>query len=207
MAKDQGRDVLLDRPRWAPAWFPSVDDVRQMRTLRWMLGLVFAAGLAACVTKGADNPADPVLGEVRAARDLAGEFGTVLVDLVSATGGAVRLCLLEADTTEERGRGLMEVTDLQGHDGMLFTHESDVQSQFVMVDTVMPLSITWWAADGGFVSGTDMAPCSEADPGACARYSAAAPYRWAIEVPQGALADIGIGEGASLIVSDEACTT
>lgn len=200
-----GRDVLLDRPTWAPAWVPSVDDVRQMRAMRWMLGLVFAAGLAACVTKGADNPADPVLGEVRAVSDLAAEFGSVLVDLVTATGGAVRLCLLDADTPDERSRGLMEVTDLQGYDGMLFRHDGEVESQFVMTNTVMPLSISWWAADGGFVSGTDMTPCTEADPAACARYSAAAPYRWAIEVPQGALADVGIGEGSRIAVGEINC--
>lgn len=205
LAAVPARDILLDRPSWAPAWFPSVDDMRQMRIMRWVLGLVFVAGLAACVTRGADNPADPILGEVRVVGDLAGDFGSVLVDLVSATSGAIRLCLLDAETTEERSRGLKGVTDLQGYDGMLFRNDSEVQTQFVMVDTVMPLSITWWGVDGSFVSSTDMEPCTEADPGACARYSAAGPYKWAIEVPQGALADLDLGEGATIAVGEIGC--
>lgn len=199
------RDVLLDRPSWAPAWVPSIDDVRQVRVLRWALIAVFAAGLTACVARGADNPADPVLGDIRPAGQLAAHFGTVLVDLVTSTGGAVRLCLFDADTPEERGQGLKGVTDLDGYDGMLFRHDAEVESQFVMIDTPMPLSITWWQADGRFRSGTDMTPCTDLTPDECARYAASGPYQWAVEVPQGALADVGLGEGSRLTVGETGC--
>ena len=57
-----GRDPLLDPPPWAPSWLPTVDDVRGMRAWRWIVGAVFVAGLAGCVSEGADRPADPVLG-------------------------------------------------------------------------------------------------------------------------------------------------
>jgi uncharacterized membrane protein (UPF0127 family) len=202
---------LLDRPSWAPSWVPSIDDVRQVRFLRWAVGLVFIAGLASCMEEGADAPADPVLGApitsvTAAPSELAARFGSVMVQILTAGGQVLELCLLHADTPEERSRGLMEVADLEGHDGMLFANEAPVDNPFIMVDTVMPLSITWWQADGSFLSATDMTPCTEADPAACPRYPAGGAYRWAIEVPQGALADAAIGDGARLAVGEAGCT-
>lgn len=55
-------DPLLDRPVWAPAWTPSADNIRHMRLMRWAVTVVLAAGLSSCVLRGADQPADPVLG-------------------------------------------------------------------------------------------------------------------------------------------------
>lgn len=188
------RDPLLDPPSWAPAWL-SVDDVRSMRWLRWVVGLVLAAGAAACVVESADRPADPVLEDPSG---LAAQFGTILVDVLTASGEAIELCLLDADVPEERSRGLMGVTDLEGHDGMLFSFDTDVQSSFVMIDTVTPLTISWWAADGSFVSSTDMEPCTEPDDGDCARYPAAGPYRHAIEVFRGERPELA--EGATISV-------
>lgn len=204
-------DPLLDRPAWVPAWVPSVDDVHAMRIFRWVLTAVFVAGLTACVVENADSPADPALGgdpTVSAPSSLpsqlASRFGTVLVDLIGATGEMVELCLLHADSAEERNQGLRGVTDLEAHDGMLFSWDQRAESQFVMTDTVMPLSISWWAADGTFVSGTDMTPCTGADAAACDGYAAAGPYRWAIEAPQGALPDAS--DGARIAVrAGETC--
>ncbi|WP_436794024.1 DUF192 domain-containing protein [Actinospongicola halichondriae] len=186
-------DPLLDRPTWAPSWLPAVDDVRAMRWFRWIVGGVFAAGFAACVVQSADSPADPVLEGAGGVSGLAADFGTIVVDLVTSTGDVVELCLLHADEPAERTQGLKGVTDLEGHDGMLFSFDEDVQSNFVMVDTVTPLSISWWAADGSFVSGTDMTPCTEPDANACTRFPAAGPYRYAIEVFQGERPELGEG--------------
>ena len=58
----RGADPLLDAPSWAPDWLPTIDDLDRMRWLRWGIGLVLAAGLVAFVGRGADQPADPVLG-------------------------------------------------------------------------------------------------------------------------------------------------
>lgn len=197
-------DPLLDRPSWAPSWVPTVDDLRHVRLLGWALVALFAAGFTACVARGADNPADPVVTDIRGVGDLAGVFGTVLVDIVTAAGELTELCLLDADTAEERARGLKEVTDLEGYDGMLFRNAEEVQTQFVMVDTVTPLTISWWAGDGTFVSGTDMVPCAEADPADCQRYSPAGPYRWAIEVPQSALPEAA-EPGSTMRVGNTGC--
>jgi hypothetical protein len=55
-------DPLLDRPNWAPEWLPTIDDLDGMRWLRTAIGVVLVAGLLAFVARGADQPADPVLG-------------------------------------------------------------------------------------------------------------------------------------------------
>ncbi len=204
-------DPLLDPPSWAPSWLPTVDDVRGARLLRWLVTAAFVAGVAACVTEGADSPADPELAAPSTAAtepdpgSLAGRFGTVVAQLVAASGEVLELCLLHADTIEERSTGLMQVTDLEGHDGMLFTAEEPTDGAFYMYRTLLPLSIGWWDADGAFVSRSDMVPCESEDPAACERYPAAAPYRFAIEVTQGDPLAARFEPGARLQVGTEAC--
>lgn len=206
------RDPLLDPPSWAPAWLPTVDDVRGARLLRWLVTAVFVAGVAACVTESADSPADPTLGPVASdttapapAGGLAERFGTVAAQLVAVSGEVLELCLLHADTMEERATGLMQVTDLEGHDGMLFSVDEPTDGAFYMYRTLLPLTISWWDGDGAFVSRADMVPCESEDPAACERYPAAGPYRSAIEVVQGAPLAERFGPGARLQVGTDAC--
>jgi uncharacterized membrane protein (UPF0127 family) len=72
-----------------------------------------------------------------------------------------------------------------------------------MKDTLIPLSIAFFGADGGFVSDADMVPCP---PGtACPTYGAAGEYTTAVEVPAGGLPERGLVEGATLTVSDDDC--
>lgn len=100
-------------------------------------------------------------------------------------------CLLLADSTPQHQRGLMDVTDLRGYDGMLFRFPTDTSDQFYMKDTPMPLSIAWIDATGRLVSSTDMAPCLVGT--SCPTYGAKGPYRYALEVPKGHLPKLGIG--------------
>jgi uncharacterized protein len=186
------RDPLLDPPDWAPSWLPTVDDVRGLRLLRWLVGAVFVAGLAGCVTQGANQPADPVVldttevpADEPAPGSLAARFGTVAARLVDVSGEVVELCLLHADTPEQRAEGLMQVTDLEGHAGMLFTVPEPSDGAFYMYRTVLPLTIAWWDQQGGFVSRADMAPCPADDPAVCERYPPAAPWTSALEVVLG----------------------
>lgn len=185
-------DPLIDPPAWVPDWL-SIDDVRTMRWLRRALVVLFAVGLAACVTESADSPADPTLegAQETSPSELAERFGTIVVELVTASGEVLELCLLDADVADERSRGLMEVTDLEGHDGMLFRWDDDTAGNFVMIDTVTPLTISWWGADGAYVGGEDMEPCTEDDDGDCLRYNPGASYRYAVEVFQGELPEAG----------------
>jgi len=132
-------------------------------------------------------------------------FGTVAGRVTAADGSTCDVCLWAASTPAEEARGLMGVTDLGGADGMVFRFASPVTTQFWMRDTVMPLSIAFYAPDGTFVSATDMEPCLTGPADACARYAAAAPYVNAIEVPKGGLEALLMTEGSRLELSEITC--
>lgn len=123
-------------------------------------------------------------------------FSTVTVRITDANGEVCEVCMWLADSGAERGRGLMGVTDLGDAAGMVFVFDRVGQGAFFMYRTITPLSIAWFAADGSFVSSTDMAPCESDDPSACPRYAPAGGYDLAIEVFLGDLEALGIGPGS-----------
>ncbi|HEX2850592.1 MAG TPA: DUF192 domain-containing protein [Acidimicrobiales bacterium] len=168
---------------------------RRLPALRWIVALLLVLGMASCVGKGANGVADPKLQESR----LPG-FGEIGIRVEpGAARAAADWCALLAATDAQRARGLMQVTDLKGYAGMLFRFATDSQGGFWMKDTPMPLSIAFFAADGSFVSATDMDPCvGKGD--SCPVYSAAGAYRYALEVPKGQLPSLGVGPGSRLAV-------
>lgn len=101
-----------------------------------------------------------------------------------------------ADTPARRSQGLMGVTDLGPREGMLFVFDEDVTTGFWMKDTLIPLDIAYFDADGLFVDAFTMVPCTE-DP--CTVYTPAGPYRYAVEAGEGQLAAVGRG---SVLVPD-----
>ena len=119
-----------------------------------------------------------------------------------ADGTPCELCLWVADSDEQRGRGLMSVTELGGADGMVFRYRGPTTGSFWMKNTVMPLSIAFYDASGGYLAAFDMDPCL-ADP--CPTYPTPADFTDAIEVPQGGLAELGIEPGSTLVVHDLPC--
>ena len=169
-----------------------------LTALRWAIGVVIVLGLLGCVTKGANNPADTYFASTGNRTPLAG-FGETKVTVENA-GSFLEWCLLLAANDAQRAQGLMRVTDskLGGYDGMLFHFHDDVQENFWMRNTPMPLSIAWFDSAGRFVSSTDMAPC--ADRPDCPTYAAARAYRYALEVPRGGLSGLGIGPGSTITV-------
>lgn len=103
-------------------------------------------------------------------------FGVTTVRL-----GGEDLVLGVADEPAERARGLMEVTDLGGLDGMLFSWGgSEVTTGFFMKNTLIPLTIAFYAADGSFVDSFEMEPCTTEE---CPTYRASGPFAYAIEFP------------------------
>jgi hypothetical protein len=142
-------------------------------------------------------------------------FGEIGVAITDASGKAHTLCMLAAASLKQQERGLMGVRDktLGDHDGMLFLFKTDTKVPFWMKDTPMPLSIAYLDRRGRLVSTADMEPCgplprSKAKlatyDSSCSdesqTYAPSAPYRFAIEVPQGNLPKIGIGAGSHLQV-------
>lgn len=130
-------------------------------------------------------------------------FTTVTVRITAADGSSCERCVWLADSSVERGRGLMGVTDLGAAAGMLFTWPSPVESSFFMFQTPTALDIAWFA-DGAFVSATTMEPCAEPDPARCARYDAGAPFDVAIETFRGGLPELGVGATLEVVEGSEA---
>lgn len=125
-------------------------------------------------------------------------FGEVAIAMTGPDGEVTGWCVLVAATSEQRQRGLMEVTDLGGYGGMLFVWDADSSSGFYMRNTPTPLSIGWFTAGGDLVSTADMEPCDDVD--GCPTYSPGGRYRFALEVPQGELGAMGVAEGSTLAV-------
>lgn len=152
-----------------------------------------AASGDAPAARGVDLDRPPGPAERRGLPDV----GEVAAQITAADGAVTGCCLLVAATDEQRQRGLMEVTDLGGYQGMVFVWDHDTQGGFWMRNTPTPLSIAWFDADGEFVSATDMAPCSATAPD-CPTYPPGGRYRFAVEVFQGDLDDLGVGPGSRL---------
>ena len=163
----------------------------RLRALSWVVTALLVLGFGACLAEGANSPDDPALREAR----IAG-FGEIAFRIAPQPNEVE--CALLAATETQRAQGLMRVEDLKGYPGMVFRFSQDTQAAFHMKNTPMPLSIAWFAADGSLVSTADMAPCL--DSADCPVYAASAPYRYAIEVPQGQLAQLGIVPGSKLEV-------
>jgi uncharacterized membrane protein (UPF0127 family) len=172
-----------------------------LRALRWGVVVLVVLGGLAFLVKGANNPADPSLkagGQVSLPRTHFGDFPEIAFHVEGGAANATAIrCALLADTTARQELGLMNRTDMGGYDGMIFAFGSDTTVSFYMKDTPLPLSIAFFDGNGQFVSTTDMPPCL--DQATCPLYNAARPYRYALEVPQGALPRLGIAAGTRLV--------
>ncbi|HSM45840.1 MAG TPA: DUF192 domain-containing protein [Acidimicrobiia bacterium] len=99
--------------------------------------------------------------------------------------------MLVADTPTLRNQGLRSVEALPDDvDGMLFVFEEPRPATFGMRDTLLPLDIWWFDADGVLLGSARMEPCSS-DP--CPSYGSPGPISWALETPAGAL-DLTAGQ-------------
>ena len=124
-------------------------------------------------------------------------FTTIMARVTAADGEVCEVCLWLADTEEERGRGLMGVTDLGPAGGMAFLFESPTTGAFYMFQTPTPLSIAWFAEDGPWVGSAEMEPCLDESPGRCPLYSPdGAAYTVAVEAFEGGLDDLLMVEGS-----------
>jgi uncharacterized membrane protein (UPF0127 family) len=203
------------------------------RGLRWAIAGVLIAGVLALLVLGANRPADPSLEDPGAGvavttitaadptvptvptspqsvggsggRQLLAGFGEIVAVVRGPDGTLRALCFLLAESDSQRQQGLMSVTDasLGGYEGMLFLYVDDVTFDFHMRNTPLPLSIAWLDSSGGIVSATDMEPCGDVT--GCPLYAAEGPYRYAVEVVQGRLDDIGLTGSATLTPGAHSC--
>lgn len=131
-------------------------------------------------------------------------FGTAEVVIRRADGTVCRLCTYLARTSAERQRGLMDVTDLAGLDGMLFDFDGPSVDRFWMRNTVMPLTAVWFAPGGLFVDAEDMTPCPDSST-SCPTYGPGLPADYVLELQQGDDKRFGIGAGSVLESVGSAC--
>ncbi len=150
-----------------------------------------------------DDPADDPRGDFGDELGVTPEgFRRVAATVEGPDGAVCELCLWLADDVELRSRGLMHVTDLRPGDGMAFVYPRPHTGTFWMKDTVLPLSIAFFAAGGDLLSSFDMTPCS-VEP--CGTYPTPTDFVIAVEVAQGDLAALGIVPGSTLSLSTDSC--
>ena len=168
--------------------------------LGWVIMLLVVLALAAVVAVGANRPADPRLASPDG-------FGEIAFHVGPAAGSGLpasaQRCALLAETEAQHRRGLMGRRDLGGYDGMIFRFAADTAASFYMRNTPLPLSIAWFDAEGRFVSSADMVPCPDRD--GCPQYAPGRAYRFALEVPRGGLAALGV-DADSVLTLDGDCS-
>jgi uncharacterized protein len=129
-------------------------------------------------------------------------FERVQAVVADADGERCEICVWLADTAAQRSRGLMFVTDLGAADAMAFRYPEPRTGSFWMKDTILALSIAFFAPDGTYMTSFDMEPCITPS---CPNYATPVDFLIAVEVPQGDLSDLGIGPGSTLAIGDVPC--
>lgn len=111
------------------------------------------------------------------------------LQLHAPSGQAVSLNVEWATTAAEQEKGLMGRAQVDH--GMLFLFGNAQPLTFWMKNTLVPLDIVFFDANGVYVSSTTMQPCT-ADP--CALYPSGGPAEYALEMPAGFVQQTGIGK-------------
>jgi uncharacterized membrane protein (UPF0127 family) len=170
-----------------------------VRRAAWV---VLLAAFLAFLVRGANGPQDPSVS-VGNRIPLQG-FDDVAFRVTGAKGAMSEWCAMLADTNAKREQGLMGQRDLRGYDAMVFRYDSPVKVSFWMKDTLIPLSLAYFGADGHLVSSVDMAPCPP-NATSCPSYPPTSAFLDALEVPAGGLARLGIAPASTLSLTGRRC--
>ena len=187
-----------------PADLPAADDrlpageLRRLRLLLWVASGVFVLAFMAFIARGADGPPDPYFASAAEPSAVPG-FEEVAVRIHGFDGGLREFCMLLADDDTSRGQGMRGRSDFAGYDGMLFAHDEEITANLTMEGVPVPLSVGFFDGSGGFTGAIGMAPCAAG--GECPAYVPPTSFRWALEVPEGSLPALGVGDGARIEVA------
>jgi len=121
--------------------------------------------------------------------------GVESIVLIDPTGTRIVLDVEVADAPDEWQIGLMNRPEVTR--GMLFVFPEDAFQSFWMKNTLVPLDIAYFRADGTWVSSARMEPCAT-DP--CETYPSSGPAAYALELPAGGIGQ-GIGSGWTMDTS------
>jgi uncharacterized membrane protein (UPF0127 family) len=161
---------------------------------------VLVVVLASCSSGDGSGSASSTVTTAPGTTAILQDFAAVTMKVTDASGGTHQSCVLVADDGAKRERGLMDVDSLGGYDGMIFRFSQPTQSSFYMFHTRLPLTVAFFDERGGFVSATDMPPCTATRGQDCPSYPPAGPYLNALEVLQGGLPALGIATGSRIDV-------
>jgi uncharacterized membrane protein (UPF0127 family) len=112
-------------------------------------------------------------------------------------------CALVAATAQQRARGMMTRNDFGGYAAMVFPFSDDVSSRFYNRNVPIALTVAFFDAQGRWVGSDDLEPCPDME--GCPTIGAPAPFRYAVEVERGGLADLGLGPGSQIAFSPRGC--
>jgi uncharacterized membrane protein (UPF0127 family) len=143
--------------------------------------VVGAALLVACGRSGDQDRGRLHVESARAADAPFGDFGETRLAL-----GDRCLRLLVAESQGQRAQGLRDVRSLVPYDGMIFVYESETSARFTMANTLLPLVISFFDADGKPVDQKRMTPCPTGSDATCPIYASTHRFRYALERAAGA---------------------
>lgn len=155
----------------------------------------FASTTTTSVTTTTTPPVESTTTTVADGVGVSEDFRRTIIEI-----GEMQYRVAVAETPQETAQGLMFVTQLAPLDGMLFVYGAERQVQHWMKDTLIPLDIAFFDADGRFVSKASMIPCTEENDADCPRYPAAGPAAYSVEVAAGVFS--GLSEDARLVILD-----
>jgi uncharacterized protein len=124
-----------------------------------------------------------------------GEDGGGPKVVIETADGEEEIAVEIADTPEERARGLMGRESLPEDSGMIFVYPEPTEGAYWMKNTLIPLSIAFYDANGEILRILDMEPCRR-EP--CPLYDPGFRYAGALEVNLGAFERMGVREGDRL---------
>ena len=129
---------------------------------------------------------------VAAAPVVAGECAPDRVDIRSG-GNALRFHVEVVDTAESRAQGLMNRETLPKFSGMLFVYESPQPVAFWMRNTLIPLDMLFFDAEGRLVTiGREARPLDETP------VVGGDAIQYVLEINGGLAAELGIEPGAEM---------
>ena len=103
--------------------------------------------------------------------------------------GGERFMVEVARTEEQKRQGLMHRKSLGAREGMIFVYESDQHLGFWMKNTSIPLTLAFLSRDGEILQTEDLKPHS------LKSVVSERAARYALELPRGALEELGVGVG------------
>lgn len=103
-----------------------------------------------------------------------------------------------ADTAEKQTRGLMERTQLDDNQGMLFVFDQPQQRAFWMKNTLIPLDMIWIDDTNHVIGITTLASPCENDP--CPLYQIQSPSQLVLEIPGGRAINARITPGDKITI-------